>query len=140
MMMRTLVLTLVFLTVFPAVAERWPPKAFKCLFTSGMSAEDNGSGLSPDSVGPMAFTLASINVKAKTAQMVGNIGAETVTVISGGKGLHFLDITGTGNLVVTTVFSATDSSGKFLAVHSRHIYLAGGPIVSQYYGNCEGLW
>ena len=109
------------------------------LFTSGVSAEDKGKGLSPETTGSMAFTLASIDIEAKTAQLVGNIGADKVKVIIGDHGLHFMNLTGTGNLIVTTVFASTDASGKFHAVHSRHVSID-GPIVSQYYGSCEGLW
>ena len=95
--------------------------------------------LSLQTTGSMAFTLASIDIEAKTAQLVGNIGADKVKVIIGDHGLHFMNLTGTGNLIVTTVFASTDASGKFHAVHSRHVSID-GPIVSQYYGSCEGLW
>ena len=136
----TAAFALVLLVGWPVAAELlWPPKAFKCLFPGGVSADDKGKGLSPETTGPMAFTLASIDTKTKTAQLIGNIGANKVRVIPGDGGLHFLNLTGSGNLVVTTVFASTDAEGKFHAVHSRHVSID-GPIVSQYYGSCEGLW
>ena len=139
-MARLIILALVMLVTWPVAAKQGPPKAFKCLFTSSVAAEDNGKGLASEPTGPMAFTLASVDIKAKTAQLIGNAGADKVTVLTGDHGLHFMNLTGTDNFIVTTVFASTDANGKFHSVHSRHVSLGDKPIVSQYYGSCEGLW
>lgn len=98
------------------------------------------SGTPKVTVGREDFTLHfdSIDVKAKTARLIGNQGAGDITAFATEAGVHFFEQTPSGNLALTTVF-ATRSAGGFIAVASRHIDLMGGPLPSQYHGVCR-IW
>jgi hypothetical protein len=98
------------------------------------------SGTPKVTVGREDFTLHfdSIDVKAKTARLIGNQGAGDITAFATGAGLHFFEQTPSGNLALTTVF-ASRAAGGFIAVASRHVDLLGGPLPSQYHGVCR-IW
>lgn len=73
------------------------------------------------SMAPMVFD--AINRQAGTGRMIGNAGATDVVVISNDAGFHFIEVTNSGNLMVTTVFRARAAGlppGEFAFVHSRH--------------------
>jgi len=40
-------------------------------------------------------------------------------------------------LNITTIYAKADTSGKYPAVHSRHLAIRGQPVVAQYQGLCE---
>jgi hypothetical protein len=40
-------------------------------------------------------------------------------------------------LNITTVYDRDEASGKYPAVHSRHLAILGQPVVAQYQGFCE---
>lgn len=66
----------------------------------------------------------------KKTYVVGNNGSEAVRVEPQGQGVSFIEMTATGNLIVTTV----DNHGT--AVTSRNIIMAGKLFPSQMYGKC----
>jgi hypothetical protein len=70
--------------------------------------------------------------KTKKAYMLGNNGSSEVTLIgNSGGGVTFIEVTDSGNVMVTTIAS----SGE--AVHSRNGIISGELIPSQYYGKCK---
>jgi hypothetical protein len=77
-----------------------------------------------------------IDVQKQKARLIGNQGAGDVTVFATPAGLHFMEQTGSGNMVFTTVFASRTSDG-FIAVTSRHMDMPGGPLPSQYHGTCK---
>jgi hypothetical protein len=93
------------------------------------------------------WTFDRIDRKAGTARLIGNVGAEDIRIIDTPRALHFIEVTGGGNVNVTTVF-ATRVQGmgfdSFAYVHSRHQDI-GVPghfaslISSQYHGTCRAL-
>ncbi len=115
-----------------------PITSLRCHFLGGISAEIKDGGFEPETAGPMTFTFVDIDLDAGTARMVGNIAVETISVSTTPAGFHFLDITDSGNLIVTTAFVVA-SKGPYPAVHSRHVNLLGEALPSQYYGTCRGL-
>lgn len=87
----------------------------------------------------------AIDRENHSARLIGNAGVSEVRVIESDRGLHFLEYTPSGNLNVTTVFSAAPKGlppRSFVFVASRHLDLgdpATGPsiIASQYHGTCK---
>ncbi len=79
---------------------------------------------------PFVLTFI-IDSKNDAAYLVGNNGSSKVQAIPGGGGITFIEITGSGNIMTTTV----DSKG--VSVHSRHTQIEGEVVPSQYYGVCE---
>lgn len=86
-----------------------------------------------------AFHLDGIDASNGTARIIGNAGADDLTVVLTQESIHFLEATPSGNLNITTVFDALTKDGKYKAVHSRHVVMMGGPLPSQAYGYCR-LW
>lgn len=79
----------------------------------------------------------SFNIKylsdtlTQKSYMVGNAGVEQVSVVPNDGGISFVEITGSGNVQVTTIAK----SGS--AVHSRNTILSQKTLVAtQYYGTC----
>lgn len=122
-----------------ALAEEIPA-AYKCRFTTGFFSALDGGAFETEPAAAIEFTIAAIDAGKGTAQMVGNLGAGPLVVLRGGYTLHFIEQTGTGNINLTTVYTASSAEGGFPAVHSRHIGLADDPMISQYLGACQGLW
>jgi hypothetical protein len=72
-----------------------------------------------------------IDRTTKKAYIVGNNGSAQVTEIPNLGGVSFLEVTGSGNIMVTAITSDGD------AVHSRHSMDAKKIIPTQYYGKCK---
>ena len=92
----------------------------------------------------IVLTFTEIDAQEGTARAMGlsNVG-ELVARVSTFS-LHLLEITSSGSLKVTTVFSQESRPGRLKAVYSQHDYLRlsfpgfeAEPTVSQYFGECE---
>ena len=92
-----------------------------------------------------SFQIDAINASEGTARIIGNAGADDLTVLLSSGGLSFLEATPGGNLNLTSVFRPHTDTDRLAAVHSRHIanFVPGvpqaQPYVSQNYGYCE-VW
>ena len=116
------------------------PKALHCMFDQGsFNVFENGKFASEPG-GKMQFVIAAIDAKAGTAQMIGNAGAENLIMLRGKGNMNFVEQTGVGNINLTSVYTKVAPSGGFVAVHSRHVGTGDDPMISQYYGVCEGKW
>ena len=115
-------------------------RSLKCVFGPGSMAEWKGGKLTFTG-GRFDETLHfdSINVKTSSARLIGNQGASDVQVVATASGLTFIEITGFGNIMVTTVFGAHNNEGNLIAVTSRHTSVFDKPIPQQYYGSCK-VW
>jgi hypothetical protein len=62
----------------------------------------------------------------------GNVGAEEIAHSISNQGINFIEVTNSGNIMLTTISSGLDS------VHSRHTMIPGFTDItaSQYYGSC----
>lgn len=64
--------------------------------------------------------------------LLGNNGTADVVLIEGEGKISFVEITGTGNVMTTTIGKTMES------VHSRNMIMFGDDFIpSQYYGRCE---
>ena len=98
---------------------------FTCLYTK--TADESGLREAEDD-----FVLRFlIDDQTGKAYLVGNAGSSEVEVITGGGFLSFIEITGVGNIMTTTIVS----NGK--SVHSRNSVILGDLLASQYYGTCK---
>jgi hypothetical protein len=114
------------------------PRAFVCSFDTGTEATvDQGTvEAKPITGAPLNVTFAAVDPAKGTAQIVGNLGASDITLIVGTDGYSFVEVTGVGNVILTTVFDTSVASGGLFAVMSRHVSIQ-GPVVSHYRGACE---
>ena len=87
---------------------------------------------------PLIFD--SIDLKNKTARIIGNEGADNVTVLLTLSGITFIEITGADNITITTVFPFyIKGTNQFAGVHSRYMNLMFEPLPSQFHGTCK-IW
>jgi len=120
-------------------------KNLKCVFSVWVSASwKNGDAQAQVKMTDFMLTFSSIDAQEGTAQSsnVGS-GSDIVARLSTFS-LHFIEVTSSGSLKVTTVFNQESHPGKLKAVYAQHDYLRmsipgfeAEPTVSQYYGECE---
>ena len=115
--------------------------SFRCKFSHGQVTNfDNGRPVTERDTGMGEFVLDQINTKDATARLIGNAGTETLRVLDGGDLVHLVEVTGAGNMNITTIYNFRDKNkGTLPAVHSRHIGLLGDPMPSQYVGLCQRM-
>jgi hypothetical protein len=112
-------------------------QVFECTFNNGFFTDykntvpksGNGSQIKNK------VTFSSFDNASGTAKFSGNAGQTTVVYSANDKGLHFLEITDSGNHNLTTIFLPARHNGKFAVVHSRHVYI-NHPLPSQSVGFC----
>jgi hypothetical protein len=116
-------------------------KSLRCTFTIGSAANSKTGILKPSIVKEdMTIVFDSIDLRKGTARGVGEAGASNEIAAMTPTGMTFIEQTGSGNYVFTTVFAEEqDPSERFLAAMSRHMQMIGTIIVSQYYGACQVL-
>ena len=121
-----------------AVAASWTApatavtKSLRCDFSEG-SARAWGE---PTRTTFDALTLIydSIHAGVGRARLVGNAGAQDVSVVAALRRLTFIEFNGGGNVNITTVY---ESAGEMKAVHSRHSGTPENPTLAQLYGYCK---
>lgn len=137
-----------FVLISPALAEAKDAfkklataKSLKCTFGPGaFSNWKAGYPKIEKDRFDVALHFDSINLKTKTARLIGSQGAADVTLYLLPSGLTFAEETGSGNMVFTTIFaSQKEGTDEFIAVTSRHMDLMGSPLPSQYHGTCKIL-
>jgi hypothetical protein len=112
------------------------PRAFVCNFLQGTIAEYEHAWTARPTTDRLDFTYASFDRERGTAEFIGNVGATSVLFWKGAWTWNFVEITDSGNAMMTTVFSSSDGQ-RHPAVHSRHTALAGDvAIPSHYRGIC----
>ena len=84
------------------------------------------------------FEITGIDVSKNSAELVGRLGSTSLLAFSGTDVVNFIEQTPFGLLNVTSVFATRDTTGRFKAVHSRHLSgrMVGAPFPSQNYGSC----
>lgn len=86
----------------------------------GVETVDNGKFI-------LTFIVDS---ETEKAYMLGNLVTEDVTLILNEDGLNFVEVTDTGNVMLTTIIRGGYS------IHSRHSIISEEAVPSQYYGSC----
>ncbi|WLQ14345.1 hypothetical protein O5O45_00120 [Hahella aquimaris] len=97
-------------------------KTYTCTF--GSFSDDEGKH-----DGELLLTYL-LDEKAEKSYVIGNNGTNEVAHIFRGDGRSFIEITASGNIMVTTI------TPELMAVHSRNSVMFGKLLPSQYYGNC----
>jgi hypothetical protein len=131
----TVSLTLLALLMTPAAADE--PKAFVCSFTAGVTHSYDKGQFAPEKASALAFGIASIDLKAQTADLNTESGTGTLRVVQAVNAMHFLEVATEGFLHITTIYDKDEASSVYPAVHSRHFGILGQPIVTQYQGFCQ---
>lgn len=117
--------------------EATPPRHFVCTFDKGSSwTYDNGKFQSTNAA-PLAFEFGKIDLDKQTASLVvDGKDSSTLRVVRALNGMHFIEVMLEGYMSVTTVYDRDPKTGRYPAVHSRHMAVLGSPLVAQYYGAC----
>lgn len=124
-----------------AAAETAIPSALVCAFdTASVSIYEDGVFTTTQKPERLAFTIASIDLAQRSAQLIGSVGVSPLLADAAPNQLVFLEATQTGNMTFTTVFLEPRRGFVVSAVHSRHMLMSGGPIVSQYVGTCDAKY
>ncbi len=84
----------------------------------------------------ISFTISGLDEKNGRAIMVGDAGSTPLQFFSDTMRWVFVEITQTGNVMVTSM-TAPSASGETIAVHSRHAWILGSGLISQWVGTCE---
>ncbi len=85
---------------------------------------------------PMSFTITGLNEKDSRAMMVGNAGSTPLHFSSNGTRWVFVELTQAGNAMITSM-AVLSASGETNAVHSRHAWILGVGLISQWAGTCK---
>lgn len=117
----------------------------ECVFDPGYGVHWEGGKAEPGPVvwhgGPLVYE--TIDLDAGTAQLTGSQGSTgslegriEQRVVATNTGLHFSGFNHNAELVVTSVFGAIDTAGRYMAVMSRH-GLRDNHESAQVYGSCQ---
>ena len=122
--MRSLILGIVFLVASGALANN--TITYECAFLRYNG--DDQAGLQGYEK-PFLLTFIYDN-STKKAYSIGNQSSSEVALIQNRDGISFLEVTGSGNVMTTTI------TRDGYAVHSRHSIIKSIIIPSQSYGTC----
>lgn len=100
-------------------------------YTCKFSIEATPKGLSKQA-SPFELRFV-VDTTTRKAYLMGNAGSSEVGVVPNAGGISFIEVTATGNVMVTAV----TNSGE--AVHSRNGIMSKELLPSQYYGKCTRL-
>lgn len=84
----------------------------------------------------LLITITGLNEGDGSAMMVGNSGSTRLSFISDKFRWTFVEVTGGGNVMVTSMM-VPSASGETHAVHSRHAWLFNSGLISQWAGTCK---
>jgi hypothetical protein len=108
-----------------------PVSASASIFTYSCSFNKFSSPSGIETSNPTFDMLYLVDQTKDKAYLKGNQGSAEVLLIYNSYGWTFIEITGTGNVMSTTINLFGD------AVHSRHSIVDSKILPSQYYGKCE---
>jgi len=113
------------------------PTGFSCSFAAGTAhAYDKGQFVA-EKPAPLSFSIGAIDGAAQSAEVRTERGTGSLRLVQAVNATHFLEVVTEGYLNVTTVYDKDEATGKYPAVHSRHLAILGQPVVTQYQGFCE---
>jgi len=126
---------LMMLLASPSGADE--PKGFHCTFTEGVTHSYDNGAFTAEKASPLAFGIASIDVKAQSAELKTRGGTGQLRIVQAVNAQHFIEVVTEGFLHLTTIYDKDEAKGAYPAVHSRHFGLFGQPLVTQYQGFCQ---
>jgi hypothetical protein len=120
-----------------ALASVQIPSAFVCNLSQGYTWAIEKKKIFKGKETKDVFNFTLVIDNHHSGRFIGNNAASDVQIIETLEGLHFLEMTPSGNITTTTIFLPLekDNLKPWHAVHSRHINIL-DPIVSQYVGVC----
>jgi hypothetical protein len=133
---RAAVITSGLLALAPAAAA--DPAGFVCTFQQGTAHAYEKGQFAAEKVAPLSFGISAVNGAAQTAELRTERGTAALRLVQAVNATHFLEVVTEGYLNITTIYDKDEASGKYPAVHSRHLAILGQPVVTQYQGFCEG--
>jgi hypothetical protein len=83
----------------------------------------------------LSITFSNFNYDKHTAMMIGNAGSDEVSFVPSSKKAVLVQFSATGNGFMTSISDPV--GGKAIAFHSRHSWLFGEPLVSEYQADCK---
>jgi hypothetical protein len=113
------------------------PTGYTCNFAEGTAhAYDKGQFVA-EKPAPLSFAIGAINAAAQSAEVRTERGTGSLRLVQAVNATHFLEVVTEGYLNITTVYDRDEATGKYPAVHSRHLGILGQPVIAQYQGFCE---
>ena len=131
-----------FLTKLTESEDPWKAlakaRSLKCSFETVMQADwKNGRLSTTKYTESLVLHFDSIDHDTNHARLIGNQTAADVFATLSGVGITFIEVTGAGNHMVTTIFPTyKQGSQEFVAVSSRHFMGFDYPYPSQRHGTC----
>lgn len=107
-----------------------------CLFRGAlMTTSEQGKLTTTVPKDALAITFSNFDYDKHTALMIGNAGSDEVSFIPSMKKAVLVQFSQTGNGFMTSV--SEPAGGKAIAFHSRHSWMIGSPIISEYQADCK---
>jgi len=128
---------LLLLVLFGVPAAADDPSAFVCTFSIGTAHAYDKGQFAAEQAAPLRFGISAVNVAAQSADLRTERGTATLRLVQAVNATHFIEVATEGYLNITTIYDKDETSGKYPAVHSRHLAILGQPVVAQYQGLCE---
>lgn len=121
-------------------------KTIRCSIGSGYTSAFDGKKVSfekgdfAEKAEDQIVTFAKIDLRKGSAIILGNAGTDDIAVKGAEVGLNFISFTGSGAMVVSTVFANIDLDGNYFFATSRHTQISFGKttsLPSQWTGLCK---
>ncbi len=118
-------------------ADPYQFSTLDCLFTKNIvTSLESKRFKSKSGTDNFPITFSGFDAKKGEAMLIGNAGSDKVFYFPGDRKIMLVQITDAGNGSMTSISDPV--SGRSVAFHSRHMWLAGQPVVSHYYeGSCR---
>ena len=116
------------------------PTDLACDFTSGTATTYDGGTFTTNTPKPLSFKIARVNLDKQTADLIVDQkkAPGKLKIVRAINANHFIEIVNEGYMNLTTIYDIDKNSGRYPAVHSRHVGILGQPIFAQYTGLCAG--
>jgi len=123
-----------------AASPGWAGAAtgYDCQFETGTTWSYEAGAFNSEKSEPFGFRIDDISPDKQSATLVSGKGSAKLKVVEALDAWHFIEVTVAGFLNVTTIYDGDDQH-RLAAVHSRHLSIAGQPLIAQYHGTCSKL-
>jgi hypothetical protein len=121
----------------PVRADEQSPTQFACDFSTGYAWSYENGKFKSTPPNDLSFEIGDIDLDKQSARLILNGKSATgLKIVRALNANTFLEVVNEGFLNVTTIYDRDPETGKYPAVHSRHLGLLGQPIFAQYAGIC----
>ncbi|MGI9406675.1 MAG: hypothetical protein ACR2O4_09920 [Hyphomicrobiaceae bacterium] len=109
---------------------------YACAFDSGASWNFENGKFGSDATAPLTFTIEKINRSSQKAELATKTGRSDLKMVAAIDAMHFIEVTVSGYLNLTTIYGDSGDGSAVPAVHSRHLGIVGQPLGGQMTGFC----